>query len=270
MLMSQSSTLNMQSPNPMKKKVIAALTAVVIGHMGILWAVGHMKTSELKPIDKKPLQVRFVKIQQPAKPLEPKPKVEPKKETPKPKEVKQVKIVEKQLPPPPKKVEKVQQVKKAETPRPVTKPVEAPPKPAVTTKISETKVVKPTPVVPQPAPPPAAPVAPVMPPAPAAPSSPRSVSIGDAGGVQWSLSPKPSYTNKDLDGQTRTVVVHIEANEKGKITAARIKRSSGIPALDEKILRAVRSSKFKPYKENGVAYPINADQPFTLTLNPRG
>lgn len=267
MLMSQSSTLNMQSPNPMKKKVIAALTAVVIGHMGILWAVGHMKTSELKPIDKKPLQVRFVKIQQPAKPLEPKPKVEPKKETPKPKEVKQVKIVEKQLPPPPKKVEKVQQVKKAETPRPVTKPVEAPPKPAVTTKISETKisetkVAKPTPVIPQPA-------APVTPPAPAAPSSPKSVSIGGAG-VQWSLSPKPSYTNKDLEGQTRTVVVHIEANEKGKITAASITRSSGIPALDEKILRAVRSSKFKPYKENGVAYPINADQPFTLTLNPRG
>jgi len=220
-----------------------------------------MKTSELKPIDKKPLQVRFVKIQPPVTPLEPKPKAEPKKEKPKPKEVKQVKIVEKQLPPPPKKVEKVQQVKKAETPKPVTKPVEAPPTPAVTTKISETKVVKPTPVVPQP-------VAPVTPPAPA-PSSPKSVSIGGSG-VQWSRSPKPSYNNKDLEGQTRTVVVHIEANEKGVITSARITRSSGVPALDEKILRSVRSSKFKPYKENGVAYPINADQPFELTLNPRG
>ena len=88
--------------------------------------------------------------------------------------------------------------------------------------------------------------------------------------MQWSRSPKPSYNNKDLDGQTRTVVVHIEANEKGVITSARIARSSGVAALDEKILRSVRSSKFKPYKENGVAYPISADQPFELTLNPHG
>ena len=41
-------------------------------------------------------------------------------------------------------------------------------------------------------------------------------------------------------------------------------------ALDQKILRAVRSAKFKPYKENGVAYPIRAEQPFELTLNPNG
>ncbi|MFB0983014.1 MAG: TonB-dependent receptor, partial [Acinetobacter towneri] len=33
---------------------------------------------------------------------------------------------------------------------------------------------------------------------------------------------------------------------------------------------AVRSAKFKPYKENGVAYPIRAEQPFELTLNPNG
>ncbi|EPK2644870.1 TonB-dependent receptor, partial [Acinetobacter baumannii] len=27
---------------------------------------------------------------------------------------------------------------------------------------------------------------------------------------------------------------------------------------------AVRSAKFKPYMENGVAYPIKAEQPFDL------
>lgn len=264
--MSQSPALNMQTPNPMKKKIITALIAVVVGHMGVLWAVGQMKTPELKPVEKEPLKVRFVKIQEPPKPLPPKPKAEPKKEQPKPKEVKEVKIVEKQLPPPPKKVEKVQQVKKAEAPKPVLKPVEAPPKPTVTTTISETKVVKPVPVA---KPAPVAPLAPVTPPAPAAPPSPKSVSIGGSG-VQWSRSPKPSYNNSDLEGQTRTVVVHIEANEKGVITSARISRSSGVPALDDKILRSVRSSKFKPYKENGVAYPISADQPFELTLNPHG
>lgn len=88
--------------------------------------------------------------------------------------------------------------------------------------------------------------------------------------MQWSRSPKPSYTNRDLQGETRSVVVLIEANEKGSITSARITRSSGIAALDEKILRAVRSAKFKPYKENGIAYPIRAEQPFELTLNPNG
>jgi protein TonB len=43
-----------------------------------------MKTPELKPIEKQPLKVRFVKIQEPP-PLPPKPKAEPKKEQPKPK-----------------------------------------------------------------------------------------------------------------------------------------------------------------------------------------
>lgn len=264
--MSQSSALNMQTPNPMKKKIITALIAVVVGHMGVLWAVGQMKTPELKPIEKEPLKVRFVKIQEPPKPLPPKPKAEPKKEQPKPKEVKKVEIVEKQLPPPPKKVEKVQQVKRAETPKPVVKPVEAPPKPTVNTTISETRVVKPAPVTPPPAPTPPAPPAPVAPPAP---PSPKNVSIGGSG-VQWSRSPKPSYSNSDLEGQTRNAVVYIEANEKGVVTSARMVSSTGVPALDEKILRAVRSSKFKPYKENGVAYPIKANLPLELTLNPRG
>jgi cytoskeletal protein RodZ len=126
----------MQTPNPMKKKVLAALIAVVVGHMGVLWAVNHMKAPELKPIEKEPLKVRFVKIQEPPKPLPPKPKEEPKKEPTKPKEVK---IVEKPQPTPPKKVEKVQQVKKAEVVKPVVKPTETPVKPTVTTTITEKK-----------------------------------------------------------------------------------------------------------------------------------
>ena len=91
--MSQSSAA-LNSPNPMKKKVITALIAVAIGHIGVLWAVSHIKPAELKPIEKKPLQVRFVKIQDQPKPLPPKPKEPPKKPEPK-KEVKEVKIVEK-------------------------------------------------------------------------------------------------------------------------------------------------------------------------------
>nr|MBP7880668.1 TonB-dependent receptor [Acinetobacter sp.] len=43
--------------SPMKKKIITALVAVVIGHVGVLWAVSHIKTIELKPIEKEPLKV---------------------------------------------------------------------------------------------------------------------------------------------------------------------------------------------------------------------
>ncbi|MDH0825701.1 energy transducer TonB [Acinetobacter johnsonii] len=244
----------MQTPNPMKKKVLAALITVVVGHMGVLWAVNHMKAPELKPIEKEPLKVRFVKIQELPKPLPPKPKEELKKEPTKPKEVK---IVEKPQPTPPKKVEKVQQVKKAEVVKPVVKPTETPVKPTVTTTITEKKVEKPV-VQPEQA----KPVTQAEP----ADTSPKSVSVGGSG-VQWSRSPKPVYSNQDLQGENRRVVVLIEANEKGSIVNARITRSSGVPALDEKILRAVKGAKFKPYKENGVAYPIRAEQPFDLELN---
>lgn len=255
----------MQTPNPMKKKVVTALAVVALGHVGVLWALGQMQTPTLKPIEKEPLKVRFVKIQEQPKPLPPQPKAEPQPEKPKPQPVKEVPVVEKPLPPPPKKVEKVQQVKKAEAPKPVAKPIEKPVErvvqPAPVATVTETKVVQPAPK------PTVVPVAPA--PAPVAPSAPKAVSIGGSG-VQWSRSPKPTYSNRDLQGETRNVVVRIEANEKGVITDAQITRSSGLPALDQKILRAVRSAKFKPYKENGVAYPIRAEQPFELTLNPNG
>ena len=263
--MNQSPNAMMHMSHTMKKNVVTALAVVALGHVGILWALGQMQTPSLKPIEKEPLKVRFVKIQEQPKPLPPQPKAEPQSEKPKPQPVKEVPMVEKPLPPPPKKVEKVQQVKKAEAPKPVAKPVEKPVErevqPAPVATVTESKVVQPAPK------PTVTPVAPAL--APVAPSVPKTVSIGGSG-VQWSRSPKPSYTNRDLQGETRNVVVRIEANEKGVITDAQITRSSGIPALDQKILRAVRSAKFKPYKENGVAYPIRAEQPFELTLNPNG
>ena len=261
--MNQSPNAMMHMSHTMKKNVVTALAVVALGHVGILWALGQMQTPSLKPIEKEPLKVRFVKIQEQPKPLPPQPKAEPQSEKPKPQPVKEVPVVEKPLPP--KKVEKVQQVKKAEAPKPVAKPVEKPVErvvqPAPVATVTESKVVQPAPK------PTVTPVAPA--PAPVAPSAPKTVSIGGSG-VQWSRSPKPSYTNRDLQGETRSVVVRIEANEKGVITDAQITRSSGIPTLDQKILRAVRSAKFKPYKENGVAYPIRAEQPFELTLNPNG
>ena len=96
--MSQSPAL-LNTSHPMKKKILVALVVVVMGHVGVLWAVNHMKTMELKPVEKDPIRVKFVKIQEPPKPEPPKPKEKPKPPEPK-KEVKQVKVVEKALPPP--------------------------------------------------------------------------------------------------------------------------------------------------------------------------
>ncbi|ESK40784.1 TonB family protein [Acinetobacter nectaris] len=258
--MSHSSVLNANPPpDNMKKKVIIAVTAVVIGHIGVLLALGQMKKPELKPIHKEPMQVHFVKIQQPPKPLPPEPKEKPKPK----KEVKEVKIV-KDLPPPPKKVEKIQHVKKAEEPKKVVQQVEKPqpvPVPPVVTHVETKPQPEPTP---EPAPKPAP-----TPPAPPVSAEPtektaKDVTIGGSG-VQWSRSPKPSYEPSDLKGEPRSIVVLIEADEKGKIVSVSVVKSSGVPALDEKILRAVRGAKFKPYMENGVAYPIKAQQPFDLT-----
>lgn len=256
-------------PHSFQKKILTTLAAVAIVHVAVLWAVSHLQTPELKKIEKEPLQVRFVKIQQ-AAPPPPTPQVQPPKPVPK-----EVKVVEQAPPPPPKKVERVQQVK-TEAVKKVT-PVAPKPAPKAA---PETPVV---PVVEAPPPKPTAAPAPVVveaPPAPApaptpapvqhaAPAAPKHVSIGGAG-VQWSRSPRPQYSNKDLQGEARHVVVEITADENGKVTQAHIVQSSGLPALDEKILRSVRSARFKPYKENGVAYPIKAQQPFDLTLNPKG
>ena len=248
--MSQSPAI-FNMPHSMKKKIITALVAVVIGHVGALWAVSHMKPIKLKPIEKEPLKVKFVKIKEPPKPELPKPKEKPKPE-PK-KEVKEVKIVEKQLPPPPKKIEKVQQVK-TEVPKQVVQKVEPKVESKVESKVVSTTVTEKVSDKQQPVP--EAPKA-----QPVADPSPKRVSIGGSG-IQWSRSPKVSFTPKDLENQTRLISVYIEADEKGKITNVRITRSSGLPNIDEKTLRAIRSSKFKPYMENGIAYPIKTEQPF--------
>lgn len=251
-----------QLPNPssFKKKMITTVVVVALGHVVTLWGISHMKAPELHKIEKEPLKVRFVQIKN--EPLPPQPKAEPKTE-PKPKEVK---IVEQAPPPPkPKKVEKVHQVK-AEAAKPVAKVVEKTEPKVEPTIITE--VV--TPPKPTAAPAPVVVEAPPAPtPAPAAPTGPKSVSIGGSG-VQWSRSPRPQYSNKDLGNETRHLVIEIFADTSGKVTNARIVKSSGLAALDEKILRSVRSAKFKPYKENGIAYPIRAEQPFELTLNPNG
>ncbi len=82
--MSQSSSAPLQTPPPMKKKVLAAVLAVIVGHVGVLWGISNMKAFELPQIKKEPLKIKFLKLKEDAPPPPPppveqiKPKVKPK------------------------------------------------------------------------------------------------------------------------------------------------------------------------------------------------
>ena len=274
--MSQSPVSTMQNPNAMKKKVLAALIAVAIGHVAVLFAVSHMQSPELKKIEKEPLKVRFVKITEdappPPPPTEPvKPQVQPK---PEPKVVEPTPVVKPKIiaeKPKPKveaakpivvddskdklkkeqerleqerltqeriNQERIEQQKREQAQREQAQRDQQAREQAERQRREQE-----------------------------ARNTPRNLTQGQ---ISWVRSPKPAYTNRDLQGADRTVVVSITADAAGKVTDVRVIRSSGIPALDQKVVRAVQNAKFRPYKENGVAYPFKAEQPFELKLNSNG
>lgn len=265
--MTQSAAPMMPEQNPMKKKVIIALTAVIVGHMSVMFALSHMKTLEIKPNETKPMSVRFVTIaDEPV--VEPKPVVQPPKPEPKvvvepivkPKVIAQKKqVTEKKVQPVEdvvdkkkleqdrldkiKQQEQIEQQKRLDQQQREQQQREQAERDRLANEQRENQRRQ------------------------QELNTPRKLNIGQ---ISWSRSPKPVYTNKDLQGSNRIVVVSIEADAKGSITNVRVIKSSGLSALDDKIVRAVKGAKFKPYRENGVAYPFKADQPFELTLNSNG
>lgn len=268
--MSQYPISTMQKSNPMKKKVLAALIAVAIGHVGVLFAISQMQSPELKKIEKEPLKVRFVKITEdapppppPAEPVKPKvqPKVEPKVVEPPP-VVKPKIIAEKPKP----QVEKAKPVVKDDTQEKLQqerldqqrqnqerldqqKREQAQRDQQAREQQERNRLEQ------------------ERRDQEAKSKAPRNLKDGQ---ISWVRSPKPTYTNKDLQGADRTVVVSISADTAGRVTDVKVIRSSGVDAIDQKVVRAVRNAKFRPYKEDGVAYPFNAEQPFELKLNSKG
>ncbi|MCH7330130.1 energy transducer TonB [Acinetobacter modestus] len=257
--MSQSpAILNM--PHSMKKKIITALVAVVIGHAGVLWAVSHMKPIELKPIEKKPLKVSFLTIVEDIPP--PPPKVEPIKSKVEPKPV------EKKVEPIPvekpkiisQKVRKVEpkviqqddtqeklkkqedlekerlkqfqreQVLKEQQAREQALKEQQAREQALKEQQAKEYASKNKPLAP--------------------------------GEVSWSTRPKPSYTDADLEGSARTIILYIEADPSGKILNVTVKKSTGLPKLDEIVLKSVRRAKFKPTKDGQA---INGNLPLELS-----
>lgn len=273
--MSQSPASMLQTPNPMKKKILAALMAVVIGHVGVLFAVSQMKTPELKKIEKDPIKIRFVQIKEdappPAEPVKPQVQPKPEPKVIKPEPVVKPKIIaektqqqtektkskddtaEKQklenerLEQQRKNQERLDQQQREQAQRDQVQrdQAERERKAQEQAQAERDRLAREQ----------------------AARNTPRTLSQGQ---ISWVRSPKPSYTNKDLQGSDRVIVVAVEADTSGRITNVRVTKSSGISALDQKIVRSVKSAKFRPYKENGVAYPFKAEQPFELKLNSNG
>ena len=71
--MSQSSESHIPHSQPLLQKIAVALAVVIVGHVGVLWAVSQMKAPELKPIEKKPIKVKLLKIEEEILPPPPPP-----------------------------------------------------------------------------------------------------------------------------------------------------------------------------------------------------
>lgn len=84
--------------------------------------------------------------------------------------------------------------------------------------------------------------------------------------IEWKKFPKPQYSNADLNGQNRSAVVRVYANEQGQIEKATIQDSTGYKPLDQLLLNAVKAAEVKPHIENKTALPIIGYQVFNLRL----
>ena len=100
-------------------------------------------------------------------------------------------------------------------------------------------------------------------PTPVPDNKPRHVSTVDYLGNR----PNPEYPRASLRrGEKGRVVVRVLISPQGAVVNASVRSSSGYDRLDQSALRAARTARFKPYTENGVAYPALADIPFDFVI----
>lgn len=179
-------------------------------------------------------------------------------------------------------------------PEPVVEPepvIEPPPEPEPVIEKPEPEAITPEPPKPKPAPkpkpkpkpkpvakvapkppetPPAAPsgaaatqAAPQAPVVARDPNKPRLIGRVDYMGQR----PRPEYPRaSQRRGEAGRVTIRVLISPQGAVAEARVRASSGYARLDESALAAARAARFKPYTENGVAYPALADIPFDFVL----
>ena len=285
--MSQSSTANLQSSQLLKKKVLPALIAVVIGHMGVLWAVGQLKTADLKPVDKKPISVKLLKIQEeapppppPPPPVQPKVKPEPKPEPvqPPPPAVIKPKVIAQK---PQKKVEKAihqedplkkqreledkqlrdqqmkdQQLKDQQLRDQKMKDQQLKDQ-QMREQVERDRLKREQDEK-------ARQQREQDEKSRQNQNQSRSVGKGD---ISWRFKPKidASVLSKYLTaGQVERVELHFYANADGSVKNVKLVKGTGNSELDMYILAQARKAQFSPYKVDGVKVPFDVGQDYTL------
>lgn len=86
--------------------------------------------------------------------------------------------------------------------------------------------------------------------------------------IQWVDFPKPHYKNSDLNQKNRAAIIRVYADETGDVTKATVQETTGLKALDEKLVNAVLQAKVKPFMEDDTALAVIGYQVFNLNLTP--
>jgi protein TonB len=79
--------------------------------------------------------------------------------------------------------------------------------------------------------------------------------------------PRPVYPRaSQRRGERGRVVLRVLISPEGRVADVSVRQSSGHRRLDDAALDAVRTARFKPYTENGIAYKALVDIPFDFVL----
>lgn len=90
---------------------------------------------------------------------------------------------------------------------------------------------------------------------------------GQSAGVCFKKRPKIEFDDPDLKGKARHIAVKVVIDEQGRVSSAEVVRSTGLPALDKKIIDATMQAEFTPYMENGKAIVVSTVLDFNLVLS---
>lgn len=162
-----------------------------------------------------------------------------------------------------------------EPPKPAKREAPRPLKPTHAHLAAQASVTSPTEAV-EPLPAPSAIEAPLPPetPAPAPPSAPPKpagpVTLASELAVTCTQRTPPSYPplSRRL-GEIGKVLLRVELDETGRVSAAQVISSSGFNRLDSAALAAVRNWRCQPAHRDGLAVRSVATQPFNFTLEGR-
>lgn len=83
--------------------------------------------------------------------------------------------------------------------------------------------------------------------------------------ASWMRTPRIRIQPNELQGQNREIQTIITANHLGYILDVQITRSSGITALDKKVIRAIKQERLRSSKQNSSTQNFRVSQSFNLT-----